>query len=516
MKDSIFSLSQKMFYDISDSTPEKTGVFFADSLDYPVVKYDSKLVGIPLPRENKGRIFYEGNAFPGYESSYKTIWHLYLATIAHVAGHIKVTDYAKYQKWMQGKQKERASRVMEYIENIRVNEFLKDTYPEYHEVIARIVDATNRTVPHDRKTRDFVVKRFADTFRRTTTISIPEIEKQIQNSQCANLLEIADKLYTEHPQNIQHTFPFTEIAPSHKLVKPVTGLTLNSHGAFAGMIESLNELWHTETSLKNKMKTVCAEMAKDLHFDKLDFVPERFSEYLVVESQIGPIVRQMSSQLKHIPNAIDDSIPEDMGILEMQKAIQAIASQNASIQMFEQDDQRRYMEEWAIVVDTSSSMKIKFKDMKKLILCFAEAANDLVSKNGKWGLFCFNNNFNVVKSESERYDQVVKARIGGIEMRGLSYLPDAITLAGRMLDKSSTERKYLFVITDGLSLGYDKIDKSLEDAIHHASRKNINVVGIGIPKYKPNYFSLSVPYDEMRKLVSKFISMYTQIATSSL
>jgi Mg-chelatase subunit ChlD len=122
----------------------------------------------------------------------------------------------------------------------------------------------------------------------------------------------------------------------------------------------------------------------------------------------------------------------------------------------------------------------------------------------------------VVKSESERYDQTIKARIGGIEMRGLSYLPDAITLSSRMLSRSNTERRYLFVITDGLSLGYDKIDKRLVDAIYQASRQNINVIGIGIPQHKPTYFSLSVPYDNMRKMVSRFISMYTQLATASL
>ncbi|MGI0004173.1 MAG: hypothetical protein ACREAX_02635, partial [Candidatus Nitrosotenuis sp.] len=100
MKDSIFSLSQKMFYSISGSTPEKTGVFFADTLDYPVIKYESNMVGIPLPREATGKIFFEGNIFPSYESSYKTIWQLYLATIAHTAGHVKVTDYSQYKDWL--------------------------------------------------------------------------------------------------------------------------------------------------------------------------------------------------------------------------------------------------------------------------------------------------------------------------------------------------------------------------------------------------------------------------------
>ncbi|MGI0004335.1 MAG: vWA domain-containing protein [Candidatus Nitrosotenuis sp.] len=510
MKDSIFSLSQKMFYAISGSTPEKTGVFFTDALTYPVIKYNSNMVGIPLPKANKGRILFEGNVFPSYESSYKTIWHLYLATIAHAAGHVKVTDYSQYKNWMQGKNKDKANRVIEYIENIKVNEFLKSAYPEYSEMIMRVVDAQNRTVPQDTKSRDFVVKRFADTFRTQN-----QPEKQHAKTDHADITAVAENLYRSRSAVLDRRYPFTE-NQAYRMSKPVSGLILNSHGAFSAMIESLNESWCAESSLKQKMEHIYQEMAKDLHFDKIDFVPERFSEYLLVENQVGPIVKQMSSQIKSIPNAVDDSIPEDMGVLDMQKAIQAIASQNSSIQMFEQDDHRRYMEEWAIVVDTSSSMKIKFKDMKKLILCFAQAANDLVSKNGRWGMFCFNNNFSAVKADSEKYDQTVKARIGGIEMKGLSYLPDAISLSSRMISQSDVERKYLFVITDGLSLGYDKIDKCLEEAIYQASRKNINVVGIGVPQHKPTYFALGIPLDSMRKMVSRFISTYSQIATSTM
>jgi hypothetical protein len=499
-----------MFYEVSDSTPEKTGVYFTDSITYPIIKYESNLVGIPLPRINGGKIFYEGNVFPSYESSYKTIWHLYLATIAHAAGHIRVTDYSQYKKWMEGKNKDKARRVMEYIENIKVNEFLQNTYPEYYEMITRVMDAQNRLVPQCTRSRDFVAKRFADAFRKN-----PPSQEKPSVQMDANMASVADKLYSTHSAILDRRYPFTE-NQTPKLEKPITGLMLNSHGSFSGMIESLNEAWGRELNLKLKMDRVYREMAKDLHFDKIDFVPERFTEYLLVENQVGSIIRQISSQIKSIPNAIDDSLPEDMGLLEMQKAIQAIASQNTSIQMFEQDDHRRYMEEWAIVVDTSSSMKIKFKDMKKLILCFAQAAHDLISKNGRWGMFCFNNDFSVVKADSERYDEIVKARIGGIEMRGLSYLPDAITLSTRMLSESDVERKYLFVITDGLSLGYDKIDKCLENAITEASRKNINVVGIGVPQYKPAYFALSIPLDNMRKMVSRFIGTYTQIATSSL
>jgi hypothetical protein len=503
-----------MFYEISASSPDKTSVFFTDALIHPVIKHESNVVGVPLPRTNNDHVFFEGHIFPKYGSSYKIIWQLYLATLAHVAGHIKVTDYALYQKWLEGKNKSRARNVIEYIENMRVNEFLKKTHQEYYEVITAVVDATNKTVHHKTKSRDLAVRKFVNAFGTRSSIDLSEIDEQIRSD--SNLVEIAEKLYRSQSTIIDHKYPFTENQTSPKFTKPIAGLPLNLYVPITGMIESLNEMWCVESSLKQKMEQLYKELAKDLHFDKIYFVPERYSEYLLIERQIGPIAKQMSAQIKSIPNAIDDAVSEDMGFLEMQKAIQAIASQNSSIQIFEQDHKKRIMEEWAIVVDTSSSMKVKFRDMKKLILCFAQAAHDLISKNGRWGMFCFNNDFSIVKAGNERYSEIIKARIGGIDMKGLSYLPDAITLSRRILSQSNTEKKYIFVITDGLSLGYDKIDKSLEDSISQASRENINLVGIGVPQYKPTFFTLSIPYDSMRKMVSRFISTYMQIATSSL
>ena len=97
----------------------------------------------------------------------------------------------------------------------------------------------------------------------------------------------------------------------------------------------------------------------------------------------------MSSQMKMTPNVMDEGMPEDMGLLQMQAAIQAVAAQNNSIQIFEQDDYRRIEEEWAIVVDTSSSMRLKFDEMKKFAICLGEAANEVNSKKWKVGIFYF-------------------------------------------------------------------------------------------------------------------------------
>ncbi len=42
-------------------------------------------------------------------------------------------------------------------------------------------------------------------------------------------------------------------------------------------------------------------------------------------------MKKLSSQIKQTPNTIEEGNPEDMGLVEMQAAIQSIAAQNPSM-----------------------------------------------------------------------------------------------------------------------------------------------------------------------------------------
>jgi len=132
-------------------------------------------------------------------------------------------------------------------------------------------------------------------------------------------------------------------------------------------------------------------------------------------------------------------------------------------------------------------------------------------------MYSFNNNFLVVKDQSEKYSQKVKSRLGGIKNEGLSFIPDAITMGSRILDADNqTEKKYLIIITDGMSMGYTDIDKKLKESIKQARNSGINIIGIGVPDGITKYFSATINEDALRKSVSKFIDSYTALASSQM
>ncbi|MHA7647235.1 vWA domain-containing protein [Nitrosopumilus sp. S4] len=523
MKDTIQDMAHQLFFEICQKKPVDIDIFFLDQIHYPKIDYEPRMtVYIPMPRPVQGIEIIQGCAFSDVEKSQKTIFSLFFASVCHAAGHAKVTDFKKYKEWMKGKNKKRAMETIEFIEDVKVNEFLKNEFPEYYSEIKKIENFFN--IINEKKEIEDIKKHskkiFADKFV-TNIEKTKEILKQkileIDVSNQDKLLMMADIVYKSSNIFNEYKIPYEDHYTHPKNIKSWhENIIIKTEGGFLNIVDRFQEIWFDQLKRRNKVKKKYGQITHDLEFDKIDFAPENIGEYLRLKNATHLFLKKMSSQVKMTPNVMDEGMPEDMGLLEMQAAIQAVAAQNASIQMFEQDDVRRIEEEWAIVVDTSSSMRLKFDEMKKFAICLGEAANEVNSKNGKWGFFTFNNNFTIVKDHYENYDQHSKSRIGGIEIKGLSFIADAVKLCCRILERENIERRYIFLITDGQALGTHQADKAMNDAIETARKKGISVVGIGVPQGNTKIFTMSMPYEGLRKTVAKFLNAYTLLAEEDL
>ncbi|WP_246275399.1 vWA domain-containing protein [Nitrosopumilus oxyclinae] len=479
-------------------------------------------VFFPMPRPIQGLETIQGCAFSNVEESQNTIFSLYLASICHAAGHAKVTNFKIYKKWMKDKNKKRAYETFEYIEDVRVNEFLKNDFPEYHNEIKKIENLFNMI--NDQTELENIKRNskkiFSNRFISEIKSKRKELEDKILNTDPENEKEIsniADIIYESSNIISDYNYPFTDhYSHPKRIEKWLEDITITTEGIFYDTVQRFTEVWFEQLKRRAKVRKKYGGITEDLEFDKIDFAPENIGEYLRLKNATHLFLKKMSSQMKMTPNVMDEGMPEDMGLLEMQAAIQAVAAQNNSIQIFEQDDYRRIEEEWAIVVDTSSSMRLKFDEMKKFAICLGEAANEVNSKNGKWGFFTFNNNFTIVKDHYENFDQHSKSRIGGIEIKGLSFIADAVILCSRILERENIERRYIFLITDGQALGTYEADVKMKEAVEAARKKGISVVAIGIPTGVTKIFSLCMPYEGLRKTVARFLGAYTNLAGDDL
>ena len=519
MKDTIQNISHKIFFNICEKNPAEIDIFFLEEINFPRIKYNPRMtVSLAIPREIHGIQALQGCAFYNLEKSQQTIFALYFASVCHAAGHAKVTDFKKYKDWIKGKNKKRAYETIEFIEDIRVNEFLKKKFPEYYSEIRKTEKVFNvLSKKTDAKNiKKYSKKIFSSVFVQDIKKERTELKQEILNLDLDDdekFTRIADTIYESSNILTDQRFPFQDhFSHPRRIEKWNENITIKTEGNFLDTVDILADTWVSQLVRRAKVQKKYGGITEDLEFDKIDFAPENIGEYLRLKNATHLFLKKMSSAIKITPNVLDEGNPEDMGLLQMQAAIQAVASQNASIQIFEQDDYRRIEEEWAIVVDTSSSMNLKFDEMKKFAICLGEAANEVNSKNGKWGFFTFNNNFTIVKDHFENFDQSAKSRIGGIEIKGLSFIADAVKLCSRILEKENIERKYIFLITDGQSVGTLDADKKMKDAILTARKKGISVVAIGIADGSSKIYTMSMPYEGLRRTVAKFLNAYTILA----
>jgi len=523
LKDTVSDLSYQIIAEISEKDHRDLEIIFSEYENFSYIEQVPKMkLVIPLPKKLDDKFIYEGNLFQDYDLDYPTIWSMYLSTICYIAGHARISDYRIYQEWMRGKTEDICIKTINFIENTRVENILVNKFPEYWENISKIKAKFNAIWEEKGKEdkENYSKKIFAEHFDPELKNKIKQIKKQICEIKQGNIhefLHIANKIYNNQTLLEQQILPFHL---HHKFDQKITRYQKNCKvkpsGKFEEIVNLCSELWVDQKISEEKMFRKYNKVSKELNFDKVKLGTENFGEYLRLKDETSLFIKKLRTQLKSIKNVIDDPLTEDIGLVEMQKAIQAIASENTNTKIFEQDESRRIEEHWAIVMDTSASMKLSFEDMKKFALCLGETADELNSREGEWGMFCFNNNFVIVKDKDEKYNQKVKSRIGGISNEGLSFIPDAVTMATGLLDQENTQRKYIFLITDGQSIGIPEVENEFSRAIINARKKGINVVGIGIPEGQSKYFTVSMPNDELRKIVAKFINAYIEIAQQNM
>ncbi len=516
-------MASQIFFDICEKKPIDVDLFFSNEIRFPKIEYEPRTtVHFPIPREYKGMQIIQNSIFSNLENYQNTIFALFFASVCHLAGHAKVTNYKIYKEWMIGKSQDRAQQTIEFIEDIRVDEYLKNHFPEYHSEISKIQEYFD-TINEKHELEDFgkySKKTFAKKFIQNLSKERNDIMGKIVNLEPENekeFLEIADAVYESLSILSDEAYPFTENQSHPETITNWNkNISLKTDGRFHEIVERLADIWYGQIKRSAKVSKKYDKIVEGLEFDKIDFAPENIGEYLRLKNVTHMFLKKMSNQMKMTANIQDEGVADDMGLLEMQAAIQAVASENESIQIFEQDDIRRTKEAWSIIVDTSSSMKLKFDEMKKFTMCLGEAADAVNARDGRWGFFTFNNDFSIIKDHDQNFDQSAKARVGGIEIKGLSFIADAVKLATRVLQKELIDKKYIFLITDGQALGTIDADKKMQTAISDARKAGINIVAIGIQDGNTKIFSRCIPYEGLRKTIAKFLNAYQMLAQDDL
>ena len=136
---------------------------------------------------------------------------------------------------------------------------------------------------------------------------------------------------------------------------------------------------------------------------------------------------------------------------------------------------------------------------------------------GSWTLLAFSDRLHILKAPSEAYSRRVRARIGGLKFNGLTYMPDAIKVAGKFLTQRFDEQRFLVVLSDGWPYGYPSMQKELAESIEYLQRKDVIVIGVGIQSERmKQFFKVNSSVYNQQDLIKKFSKIYMQASRAAL
>lgn len=252
-------------------------------------------------------------------------------------------------------------------------------------------------------------------------------------------------------------------------------------------------------------------------FKSVSIPDEDYTQYLRARNLVQGASRRLLDILRSAFNYLDEDPRQEMGQLDLASVIQSLASHKPATDVFVLDEYLKPNFAWSLIFDVSNSMQVKGEYGRALAIAVAQAAKELMTDPTSWTFFAFSDKLYIVKDSSESYSKRVRARIGGLKFEGLTYIPDAIQMAGKMLAKRFEEQRCLIVISDGWPYGYPDMPEALKHCVDDLLRKGVIVIGVGVDtKRMDNYFHLHASIYTQKDLINKFGSIYANASAKAL
>jgi nitric oxide reductase activation protein len=213
---------------------------------------------------------------------------------------------------------------------------------------------------------------------------------------------------------------------------------------------------------------------------------------------------------------LDEEPNKESGQIYMPMAMQVIASESLRSDAFARDEPIVKDEAWVILLDASKSLGSAAFEVRTIATCLAEVAKDLMTEKGRWAMLAFNDRLQILKDFEENYSIDHKARIGGLTQRGPTYLPDAVSVAAKVLAMRPVEAKYLVVVSDCLPAGYEGIEDEMMKVAASLGRKGVMMVGLGIGSSAvKRYFRVSSVLNTHYEMMKTFVRAYMELSASA-
>ncbi|MCI0559113.1 MAG: VWA domain-containing protein [Nitrososphaera sp.] len=234
-----------------------------------------------------------------------------------------------------------------------------------------------------------------------------------------------------------------------------------------------------ETKFREKIMQKLIQATRHVNFNDVMFPVCDYVGFSKLHAELSPDIRKTSDRARMVKNAFDENTFQEVGSIDLQLAIQSIASQSKRNDIFTKDEELLKDESWMILIDSSQSLGGSVNDLRAVSICLAETAHSILGSN-PWGMFAFSDELYCLKDFTERYDNQIKGRIGGLKVGGLSHIPDAIRACSNLVKAHSKDRNFMILVSDGVPSGYSNVEGEFGVAVKELRAHGIALIAIGI------------------------------------
>lgn len=504
----------------------------------------------------------------------RVLWQMFKASVYHLSAHVVVSDFNSYKKWAKNRNIEDVMFAICMVEDSIVNAYLKTFWnfllpeialanaisylrlkPASHirrehlifraAVISEFIAGKIKGIKVKDETRLEAEKasNLLKELENKAYESFKGVEKDKELKEALNSLEsekikVADSLYEALSQYEETSeipsLPYTDNhgknslfhkkAPNEESIMKIARqayqlLDPNREELDAKVFieafykDDVAQFFSTWKSMEQKRKKIIEKykvLGKDTNFSSFEFPEEDYTEYLRRRAVLGSPIRRILEKLRLLKNITGEDFRQEAGLVDLQEAIQVIASKSQRTDIFVREELQTREDRWVILVDASRSLKFFTGEVRDVALCLAEVAKNLIINQNAWAMYAFNDKFYVIKDFSEVFSNKVKARIGGLKHGGMTYIPDAIKIAYEVLKGNIEESKVIVVVSDFFPSGYGEVEQALIETIKRLERLGIGMLGIGIKSRAVKKFFrfnciVENPYELMKKFTKAFI-----------
>jgi hypothetical protein len=550
---------------ITKKSHSELKILFHDDLRYPYLGKDIKGFVFHLvkpKRLDEKHVDFQGLKFDLQNSTHKKIiWYLFKASVYHLSIHSLLSNFSIYSTWARGRRPNLSTFVVSLVEDAVVNSHLKHSFgwmlPEiaYANDVSFLRMKNVKDLPNNmwriltsvllsfnlRKVKGNLNDDWLTDVEAVTAV----LQKIGENSTADDRRDAATKIYdalavygeTFEVPSLLYTEShgtndlfYKQYIPGEDeiqqlLTEALTALNpeIKSEEQLKTLLQSLKEsdaqqalaAWQEHENSKLKILKGYVEIGKGTRFEDFEFPVEDYVEFQRKREILGGPIRRILYRLRLLKNVGGEDFRQESGFIDLQEAIQVIASKSQRTDIFAREELQTREDAWSILIDASHSLNMFKGEVRGVALCLAEVARMLILDQNSWGMYAFNNKFYVIKDFSEKFDTCVKARIGGLTYGGFTYLPDAVLLAAQALTKRLEEARVLVVVSDFFPAGYEGAEEKLKENIKKVERMGVGVIGIGVnsravKQYVRSNCVVEGPYD----LMKKFTKAFTEYSTS--